>query len=307
MVSKLKNKLILMSGIGVVLGAVLLIVSMLVTSISWVQILGTVLFIMGACLMLSTTGNRNNISIIFSFFTIIGVIISSIFFILMAFGIIEIRTSMFSKPGIATIIFPFILAFTVGSATLTYLTSIVSETDTIKTLRNLVAGLTVGIAVMTIISVFIGVLAQQLLSIVIIAEIVLAVITLFLVVLDKQESLETISILTIKCRELQQQTTKLEQDLNIQTSKQQTTQAELDRLQKNNQELKTNIEYYNKLYTETKQEALYTQQQLMAISQQTPQEATGINTSIIQTQPIKTVQAISKVSPIPTINYENNN
>lgn len=307
MVSKLKNKLILMSGIGVVLGAVLLIVSMLVTSISWVQILGTVLFIMGACLMLSTTGNRNNISIIFSFFTIIGVIISSIFFILMAFGIIEIRTSMFSKPGIATIIFPFILAFTVGSATLTYLTSTVSETDTIKTLRNLVAGLTVGIAVMTIISVFIGVLAQQLLSIVIIAEIVLAVITLFLVVLDKQESLETISILTIKCRELQQQTTKLEQDLNTQTSKQQTTQAELDRLQKNNQELKTNIEYYNKLYTETKQEALYTQQQLMAISQQTPQEATGINTSIIQTQPIKTVQAISKVSPIPMINYENNN
>lgn len=134
----------------------------------------------------------------------------TIFFILIALGVIEIRTSAFSEPEIATIIFPFILAFTVGSATLTYLTSTVSDTNTIKTLRNLVAGLSVGIAVMTLIMGFIGILALQLLPIVTIAEIVLAVIILFLIVLDKQESLETISVLTIRCRELQQQTSQEE-------------------------------------------------------------------------------------------------
>lgn len=175
---------------------------------------------------------QNNISIIFSFLTVIGVIILTIFFILIALGVIEIRTSAFSEPEIATIIFPFILAFTVGSATLTYLTSTVSDTNTIKTLRNLVAGLSVGIAVMTLIMGFIGILALQLLPIVTIAEIVLAVIILFLIVLDKQESLETISVLTIRCRELQQQTAKLEQDLNAQTGKEQTSQEELEQLKK---------------------------------------------------------------------------
>lgn len=156
----------------------------------------------------------------------------TIFFILIALGVIEIRTSAFSEPEIATIIFPFILAFTVGSATLTYLTSTVSDTNTIKTLRNLVAGLSVGIAVMTLIMGFMGILALQLLPIVTIAEFVLAVIILFLIVLDKQESLETIYVLTIRCRELQQQTAKLEQDLNAQTGKEQTSQEELEQLKK---------------------------------------------------------------------------
>lgn len=228
----MKSKLLLISGIGVVLGAILLIGSMLITSVSWGQVVGAILFIMGTCLMLSTTGNKNNISIIFSFLTVIGVIILTIFFILIALGVIEIRTSAFSEPEIATIIFPFILAFTVGSATLTYLTSTVSDTNTIKTLRNLVAGLSVGIAVMTLIMGFMGILALQLLPIVTIAEIVLAVIILFLIVLDKQESLETIYVLTIRCRELQQQTAKLEQDLNAQTGKEQTSQEELEQLKK---------------------------------------------------------------------------
>ena len=55
---------------------------------------------------------------------------------------------------------------------------------------------------------------------------------LFLIVLDKQESLETIYVLTIRCRELQQQTAKLEQDLNAQTGKEQTSQEELEQLKK---------------------------------------------------------------------------
>lgn len=303
----MKSKLILISGIGVVLGAILLIGSMLITSMSWGQVVGAILFIMGTCLMLSTTGNKNNISIIFSFLTVIGVIILTIFFILIALGVIEIRTSAFSEPEMATIIFPFILAFTVGSATLTYLTSTVSDTNTIKTLRNLVAGLSVGIAVMTLIMGFMGILALQLLPIVTIAEIVLAVITLFLIVLDKQESLETISVLTIRCRELQQQTAKLEQDLNAQTGKEQTSQEELEQLKKSNQELKANADYYNKLYTEAKQEALYSQQQLMAISnEQVQQTSVAEPTTIAPVQP-EIVPTTPQTSPIPTINYQNNN
>ena len=46
------------------------------------------------------------------------------------------------------------------------------------------------------------------------------------------KSPSTISALTIRCRELQQQTAKLEQDLNAQTGKQQTSQEELEQLKK---------------------------------------------------------------------------
>lgn len=309
MVRELKNKLTLFSGIIVVLGASFLVVSMLISSITWGEILGAILFLIGTCLMLSTTGNKENISIIFSFLTIIGVVISTLFLILAALGIVEVRTSMFGASGIGTIIFPCILAFTIGSATLTYLTSTISDTGTIKTLRNVVAGLTIGSTIMTLFSLFLGLLALQLLSIVAIAEVVLAVITLFLIVLDKQEALETISILNNKCRELQQQVTKSQQDLETQIKQQQTSQTELEQLRKNNQELQANAEYYNKLYVETKQEALYNQQQLVSMSSQTTQETTVVSTPDVAAQPLPSEidQNKPKTSPIPMINFENNN
>ena len=99
MVSKLKNRLTYFSGIGVIISAILMLLASLVSAIpDVVSNIGTVLFIISTCLMLASTGNRDNISILFSFLTVICVIIFTIFIILIAFKVVNVRMSALAEP-----------------------------------------------------------------------------------------------------------------------------------------------------------------------------------------------------------------
>ena len=303
MVSKLKNRLTYFSGIGVIISAILMLVASLVSAIpDVVSNIGTVLFIISTCLMLASTGNRDNISILFSFLTVICVIIFTIFIILIAFKVVNIRMSTFGGTSMSTLLFLLTTVAMIGSAGLTMLTSTVSDTGTIRVLRNTIAGIAVGIAISYVLANLLIFLAVPLVMLIAIAEIVAAVIVLFLTVLDKQEALETMKVLSMKCSDFQRQVVSLQQELEKYKQQEKTTTTQIEQLSKINQELKTNSDYYNQLYVEAKQEALYNQQQLMNIqNNQSPQQEIVKNT--VQTQVVQPLQN----SPIPSIKIEGNN
>lgn len=291
----MKNKLTYFSGIGLILGAIIMILSILISSMpSFLQIIGAILVLVGVALMLASTGNKGNVSIVFSFFTVLGVIISIIFVILISLGIMNINfyELNYGSFNILSIIFLLTIAFTSASAVLTFISSTISDTDTIRTLRSVTVGLAVAIAIMSVISIFIPFLTLALYTITTIAEIVLGITTLFLLVIDKQESIENTTILSSKCNELQKTVSNLQTELEKNKQERQKFMEQLEQLKKTNAELSTNVEYYSKLYVQTKQEELYNQQQVMMNSQQQ------------QPAPIPTTSTSS--SSIPTIRINNN-
>ena len=299
----MKNRLTYFSGIGVIISAILMLVASLVSAIpDVVSNIGTVLFIISTCLMLASTGNRDNISILFSFLTVICVIIFTIFIILIAFKVVNVRMSAFGGTSMSTLLFLLTTLAMIGSAGLTMLTSTVSDNDTIRGLRNATAAMAIGIVVIVLLMLFVSALAVPLLMVANVLQIAFAVIILFLTVLDKQESIETMKVLSIKCSDFQRQASSLQQELEKYKQQEQTTVAQIEQLSKVNQELKTNADYYNQLYVEAKQESLYNQQQLMNIqNNQPPQQEIVENT--VQTQVAQPLQN----SPIPTIKLEGNN
>lgn len=196
--SKLKNRLTYFSGIGVIISAILMLLASLVSAIpDVVSNIGTVLFIISTCLMLASTGNRDNISILFSFLTVICVIIFTIFIILIAFKVGNVRMSAFGGTSMSTLLFLLTTLAMIGSAGLTMLTSTVSDTGTIRVLRNTIAGIAVGVAILYVLANFLVFLAVPIVILMAIAEIVAAVIVLFLTVSDKQESIETMKVLNV--------------------------------------------------------------------------------------------------------------
>lgn len=303
----MKNKLTYFSGIGLILGSIIMILSILISSMpNFIQIIGVVLFLANVALMLASTGNKNNISIVFSFFTVLGVIVSIIFVILISLGVIKVNSYglNYGNSSILSIIFLLTIVFTSASATLTFVSSTISDTDTIRTLRSATVGLTVAIAIMSIISLFVPFLALTLYIIVTIAEVILGVTTVFLLVIDKQESIENITVLSSKCNELQKTVANLQTELEKNKQESQSSMAQLEQLKKANTELSTNAEYYSKLYAETKQEALYNQQQLMMNSQQqVPQQSL---VAVTQPESTPTPKSLTSSSPIPTIKLNNN-
>lgn len=303
MVSKLKNRLTYFSGIGVIISAILMLLASLVSAIpDVVSNIGTVLFIISTCLMLASTGNRDNISILFSFLTVIFVIIFTIFIILIAFKVVNVRMSAFGGISMSTLLFLLTTLAMIGSAGLTMLTSTVSDNDTIRVLRNTTAGIAVGVAILYVLANFLVFLEVPIVILMAIAQIVGAVIILFLTVLDKQESIETMKVLSIKCSDFQRQASSLQQELEKYKQQEQTTVAQIEQLSKVNQELKTNADYYNQLYVEAKQESLYNQQQLMNIQNNQPPQQEIVENKV-QTQVAQPLQN----SPIPTIKLEGNN
>ncbi len=301
--SKMKNKLTYFSGIGVIVGTILLLLSLLISKMPFmISCFGMYLFIISICLMLASTGNKDNISILFSGLTVIGVIIFTIFRILMTFNIIDISITPFSEPSISTQLFFLILITMIGSASLTMLTSTVSDNGTIRVLRNAIATIAVGIAILYILGNFLASLAVYTLVLIVVIEIIAFIMILFLIVLDKQESIETIKALSMKCSDFQKQTKSLQQELEKYKQQEQINTTQINELSKSNQELKANANYYNQLYVELKQENLYNNQQSINIESNQLSKPEVVD----RPQQEKVVQP-SQNSPVPTINIEKNN
>lgn len=316
----MRKKITLFSAIMTIIGVAIVIASSVISDIPYnILISGVVSFLLGACLMAATTGSKNNISIIFSCLTIFGVVITTILFVLALCNVIQIRSSFLWGMSGTTKLFYTVLGCTVGSAVCTYLTSTTGDNHIIKILRNLVAGIAVVIAIIMLITSFTDQATKTLTTITSIIEVLALVSALFLLVLDKQEALETVTVLESKCKELQEQTTKAEEQLQNHTTNQENQTKELEQLRKKNEELAANAQYYTNLYQQIQQEAIYQQtyQQppqpapaQQPIYQPEPQQPQQIQQPVYQEPiqtPITNQSTPPTTSPIPQINLGNNN